>query len=63
MYTNHIDIFLGPYGYLFMITYDNIKLESKIFNAQLRNPVGKIKFLKLVERMANMVQKWTSVLL
>ena len=44
MYTNPIDIFIAPYGYLFMITYDNVKLESKIFNAQLRNPVEKIKF-------------------
>ena len=49
MYTNPIDICFGPYGYLFMITYDNVKLESKIFNVQLHNPVEKIEFLKSVK--------------
>ena len=30
MYTNPIDIYIGPYGYLFMITYDNVKMESNL---------------------------------
>ena len=30
MYTNPIDICIGPYGYLFMITYDNVKMESNL---------------------------------
>ena len=41
MYTNPIDICIGPYGYLFMITYDNVKVESKIFKVQLHNAVEK----------------------
>ena len=49
MYTNPIDICIGPYGYLFMITYDDVKMESKIFKVQLHNPVEKIEFLKLVK--------------
>ena len=28
MYTNAIHIWIGPYGYLFMINYDNVKMES-----------------------------------
>ena len=48
MYTNPIDICIGPYGYLFMITYDNVKMESKIFKVQMHNPVEKIEFLKSV---------------
>ena len=46
MYANPIDICIGPYGYLFMIAYDKVKMESKIFKVQLHNPVGKIEFLK-----------------
>ena len=46
MYTNPIDICIGPYGYLFMITYDNVKMEIKIFKVQLHNPVEKFGFLK-----------------
>ena len=63
MYTNPIDICIGPYGYLFMITYDNVKMESKIFKVQLHNPVAKNWILKVGERAANMVQKWASILL
>ena len=48
-YTNPIDICIGPYGYLFMITYDNVKMEIKIFKVQLHNPVEKIGFLKSVK--------------
>ena len=50
MYTNPIDFCIGPYGYLFMITYDNIKMESKICKVQLHKPVEKIEFLKSVKR-------------
>ena len=49
MYTNHTGICIGPFGYLFMITYDNVKIESKIFKVQLHNPVEKIEFLKLTK--------------
>ena len=49
MYTNPIDICIGPYGYLFMITYDNVKMERKIFKLQMHNPVEKIEFLKSVK--------------
>ena len=49
MYTNPIDICIGPYGYLFMITYDNVKMESKIFKLQMHNPVEKIEFLNSVK--------------
>ena len=49
MYTNPIDICIGPYGYLFMITYDYVKMERKIFKVQLHNPVEKIEFLKSVK--------------
>ena len=49
MYTNPIDICIGPYGYLFMITYDNVKMEIKIFKVQLHNPVEKFGFLKSVK--------------
>ena len=49
MYANPIDICIGPYGYLFMITYDNVKMESKIFKIQPHNPVEKTEFLKLVK--------------
>ena len=49
MYINPIDICIGPYEYLFMITYDNVKMESKIFKVQLYNPVEKIEFLKSVK--------------
>ena len=59
MYANLIDNCIGPYGYLFMITYDNVKMESKIFKVQLRNAVKKKGILKVGERTANMVQKWT----
>ena len=31
MCINPIDICIGPYGYLFMINYDNVKMEGKIF--------------------------------
>ena len=57
MYTNPIDICIGPYGYLFMITYDNVKMEIKIFKVQLHNPVEKIWILKVAERTANVIQK------
>ena len=63
VYTNPIDICIGPYRYLLMITYDDVKMESKIFKVQLHNPVEKIEFLKVGERTSNMVQKRTSVLL
>ena len=49
MCRNPIDICIGPYGYLFMITYDNVKIKSKIFKVQLHNPVEKIGFLKSVK--------------
>ena len=49
MYTNHIDICIGPYGYLFMITYDKVNMESKIFKVQLPSSVEKIEFLKSVK--------------
>ena len=49
MYTNPIGICIGPYGYLFMITYDYVKMERKIFKVQLHNPVEKIEFLKSVK--------------
>ena len=49
MYANPIDICIGPYGYLFMIAYDKVKMESKIFKVQLHNPVEKIEFLKSVK--------------
>ena len=32
-----------------MITYDNVKMESKIFKVQPHNPVEKTEFLKLVK--------------
>ena len=49
MYTNPIDICIGSFRYLFMITYDNVKMESKVFKVQLHNPVEKIEFLKSVK--------------
>ena len=45
MYTNAIHICIGPHGYLFMINYDNAKMESKIFKVQLHNAVEKTEFL------------------
>ena len=49
MYTNPIGICICPYEYLFMIAYDNVIIESKIFKVQLHNPVEKIEFLKSVK--------------
>ena len=49
MYANPTDICIGPYEYLFTITYDNVKTESKIFKVQIHNPVEKIEFLKSVK--------------
>ena len=61
MYTNPIDICVGPYGDIFIITYDNVKMESKIFKEQQHSPVDWI--LKVGERTENVVEKWTSILL
>ena len=62
MYTNPIDICIGPYGYLFMITYDNVKMESNLQSTAAQSS-RKNWILKVGERAANMVQKWASILL
>ena len=58
MYANPTDICIGPYEYLFMITYDNVKTESKIFKVQIHNPVEKIEFLKSVKGRQMWYRKW-----
>ena len=46
MFPGPLSLSLGPYGFLFMLTYDSATQTSKIFKIKLHNPIDKIELIK-----------------
>lgn len=48
MYPSPLDVCLGPYGFLYILSHDQLKQSVNIYKVQLHNPVEKIELIKSV---------------